>query len=123
MTQAGVRSLLLNYCLPGKIRARLTFVKELRRFRWVAIVEGISFLLLLFIAMPLKYFAGFPLAVRVVGMVHGVLFLAFVVTLFEAAVERSWSPRRWGFAFLSSLVPFGTYALDRSLKRELASVS
>jgi integral membrane protein len=98
-------------------------VNELRRFRWVALLEGFSFVLLVFIAMPLKYLAGFPIAVRVVGMVHGVLFLAFVGALFQVTLERGWPPRRWGVAFLSSLVPFGTFAFDRSLKREIASVT
>jgi integral membrane protein len=98
-------------------------VNELRRFRWVALLEGSSFVLLLFFAMPLKYWAGFPMAVRIVGMVHGVLFLAFVGALFQVTLERAWSPRRWALALLSSLVPFGTFAFDRSLKREIASVS
>jgi integral membrane protein len=98
-------------------------VNELRRFRWVALLEGLSFVLLLFIAMPLKYWAGYPIAVRVVGMAHGVLFLAFVGALFQVTLERRWSARRWGLAFLSSLVPFGTFAFDRSVKREIASAT
>jgi integral membrane protein len=104
-----------------KIRAKLAFVNELRRFRWVALLEGTSFVLLVFFAMPLKYWAGLAIAVRIVGMVHGLLFLAFVGALFQVAVERDWPPRRWGLAFLSSLVPFGTFAFDRSLKHEIAS--
>jgi integral membrane protein len=51
----------------------------LARFRTVAWIEGLSYVALLFIAMPLKYFADLPLAVRVVGMAHGVLFIAYVV--------------------------------------------
>ena len=98
-------------------------MNELRRFRWVALLEGSSFVLLLFFAMPLKYWAGIPIAVRIIGMVHGVLFLAFVGALFQVALERGWSPRRWGLALLSSLVPFGTFAFDRSLKREIAGVT
>ena len=77
---------------------------------------------LLFLAMPLKYWADLPIAVRIVGMAHGLLFVAFVGSLFEVALKRSWSPARWGLAFLSSLVPFGTFVFDRSLKRELAGV-
>ena len=94
-------------------------MEELKQFRWVAFLEGLSFVLLLFVAMPLKYWAGLPLAVRIVGMVHGLLFVLFIGALFRAAVEREWPARRWGLAFLSSLVPFGTFAFDRSLKREL----
>jgi integral membrane protein len=95
-------------------------MEELKQFRWVAFLEGLSFVLLLFVAMPLKYWAGLPLAVRVVGMVHGLLFVLFIGALFRAAVEREWPARRWGLAFLSSLIPFGTFAFDRSIKRELA---
>jgi integral membrane protein len=98
-------------------------MKELKEFRWVAFTEGLSFVLLLFVAMPLKYWAGIPLAVRVVGMVHGLLFLAFLWTLFRVALERSWPSKRWLTAFVSSLVPFGTFVFDRSLKRELESAA
>ncbi len=94
---------------------------ELRQFRWVAFLEGLSFVLLLFVAMPLKYWAGMPLAVRIVGGVHGLLFVLFVITLFRVALERDWPPKRWILAFVSSLVPFGTFAFDRSLQRELAT--
>jgi integral membrane protein len=97
-------------------------VSELRRFRLVAFSEGISFVVLLFLAMPLKYWAGLPIAVRIVGMLHGVLFLAFVAALFDVATKRGWSYQRWGLAFLSSLLPFGTFWFDRSLRREIAGV-
>lgn len=96
-------------------------MNELRQFRWVAFLEGLSFVLLLFVAMPLKYWANLPLAVRVVGSVHGLLFVVFLAALFRAALERNWPPRRWVLALFSSLVPFGTFAFDRSLRRELAA--
>lgn len=96
-------------------------MNELRQYRWVAFLEGLSFVLLLFVAMPLKYWADLPIAVRIVGGIHGLLFLLLLGALFRAAVERDWPARRWGLAFLSSLVPFGTFAFDRSLKRELAA--
>jgi integral membrane protein len=92
---------------------------ELKQFRWVAFSEGLSFVVLLFVAMPLKYWAGLPLAVRVVGSLHGLLFVAFLWALFRVAVERGWPMKRWLVAFLSSLIPFGTFVFDRSLKREL----
>ncbi len=92
---------------------------ELKQFRWVAFVEGLSFVLLLFVAMPLKYWAGLPLAVRIVGSLHGLLFVAFLWTLFRVTVEREWSAKRWMTALVSSIVPFGTFLFDRSLKREL----
>jgi integral membrane protein len=96
---------------------------ELKQFRWVALCEGLSFVVLLFVAMPLKYWAGLPLAVRIVGSLHGLLFVAFLGALFRAALERGWPVRRWSLALLSSLVPFGTFAFDRSLRRELAEAA
>jgi integral membrane protein len=95
-------------------------MEELKQFRWVALFEGFSFVVLLFVAMPLKYWAGLPLAVRVVGLVHGLLFVLFVGALLRVAVEREWPARRWGLALLSSLIPFGTFVFDRSLQRETA---
>jgi integral membrane protein len=90
----------------------------LGRFRAVAFLEGLSFVLLLFIAMPLKYLAGMPLGVRVVGMAHGVLFILYLVCLVEAAVVLRWSLVRVVAAFGASLVPFGTFVLDRRLRQE-----
>jgi integral membrane protein len=81
-------------------------------------LEGASFLVLLFVAMPLKYFAGVPIAVRVVGSVHGLLFLLFLTALFRVASERSWPARRTLGAFAASLVPGGTFVLNRTLTRE-----
>ena len=94
----------------------------LRQLRLVAFLEGTSFLILLFIAMPLKYLAGLPLAVRIVGGVHGVLFLIFLAALYRAGSRHGWPLRRWVIAFVSSIVPFGTFVFDRSLRREIAEL-
>ena len=90
----------------------------LGRFRAVALLEGLSFVVLLFIAMPLKYMAGIPLAVRVVGLAHGVLFMLYLPSLLEVAVAHRWSFLRVVAAFGASLVPFGTFVLDARLRRE-----
>ena len=88
------------------------------RFRAVAIIEGVSYLLLLGVAMPLKYFAGFPEAVLAVGWAHGVLFVLYLVSLGEVSLARRWRPVRILGAFVASLVPFGTFVLDAQLRRE-----
>jgi integral membrane protein len=88
------------------------------RLRVVGLVEGISFLVLLGIAMPLKYAAGMPMAVRVVGSIHGGLFVLFVAALLHAAYARKWPLSRVAGAFIASLVPFGTFVLDARLRRE-----
>lgn len=93
---------------------------ELRQLRLVALSEGLSFLALLFVAMPLKYVWGLPLAVRIVGSLHGVLFLLFLLALFRAASAREWPLFRVLLAFVSSVVPFATFFFDRSLRREIA---
>ncbi|HEY1098914.1 MAG TPA: DUF3817 domain-containing protein [Myxococcota bacterium] len=87
------------------------------RLRLVAFVEGISYLVLLFIAMPLKYAAGIPQAVRVVGMAHGVLFVSFCFALLFVVVEGRLNLVRAALTFLSSLLPFGTFVVDKYLQR------
>jgi integral membrane protein len=82
------------------------------RFRIVAF----WYLLLLFVAMPLKYGFGLDVAVRIVGMAHGVLFLAYVATLALAA--RRLGARRTLIAFVMSLVPGGTFWLEARLRRD-----
>jgi integral membrane protein len=91
------------------------------QLRLAGIIEGISFLVLLFIAMPLKYGLDMPMAVRVVGSVHGLLFVGFALVLFLAHFERRWPLTRTGAVFAASVVPFGFVFIDRMLKRELAA--
>lgn len=86
------------------------------RFRLVALLEGISYLVLLGIAMPLKYWAGIPEVVKVVGWAHGALFVAYMVTLLAAAIQRHWGMGLISMAFIASLIPFGTFYLDRQIK-------
>jgi integral membrane protein len=93
------------------------FSTPLGRFRSVALLEGTSFLVLLGIAMPLKYFGGFPEAVKAVGMLHGVLFILFMLTLAHVAFVQRWSIIRILGAIIASLLPFGTFVLDARLKR------
>ncbi|WP_181956082.1 DUF3817 domain-containing protein [Dyadobacter psychrotolerans] len=91
---------------------------SLGRLRIVAVLEGISFLVLLGIAMPLKYMAGIPQAVRIVGMAHGVLFVLYVLLLLQVAIERSWSWKKSILAFIASFIPFGTFYADAKWFRE-----
>lgn len=88
------------------------------RFRLIGVIEGISYLVLLFIAMPLKYFAGIPDAVKYMGWVHGLLFVSFCIYLLRVWIKYKWSFSNSVFAFVTSLVPFGTFVLDKKLKRE-----
>ncbi|MFM2171358.1 MAG: hypothetical protein RI957_1587 [Verrucomicrobiota bacterium] len=85
------------------------------RVRLVGAVEGISFLLLLGVAMPLKYLAGMPKAVSLVGMAHGVLFVAFCLVLLLAWFGGNLSFRWAAIAFVATLLPFGPFVIDRKL--------
>lgn len=89
----------------------------IRRFRTVAIAEGISFLLLLFIAMPLKYLADMPLAVKYTGWAHGVLFIAYWIAAVPLFTKLKWDAERIVGLGLASVLPFGTFVLERKWLR------
>ena len=89
------------------------------RLRLIGLLEGSSFLILLGIAMPLKYLAGRPEAVRIVGSAHGALFLIFILALFHAASERDWPLKKIAAGFIASVLPFGTFVFDANLRREV----
>jgi len=80
-------------------------------------MDGISYLVLLGIAMPLKYLAGMPLAVRIVGMAHGILFIALCVFLLLALVQGKLSFKWCLIVFVCALVPFAPFFLDKKLKQ------
>ena len=82
------------------------------RLRLVAFLEGISFIILLFVAMPMKYLAGDPTLVKIVGGIHGFLFVLFGILLVMTWIDKRWSFKTVFLIFLSSLVPFGTFYID-----------
>ncbi|HEV7349981.1 DUF3817 domain-containing protein [Telluribacter sp.] len=85
---------------------------SLGRLRVVGFLEGVSYLVLLGIAMPLKYMAGMPEAVRVTGMAHGILFVMYVLLVAQVAYELGWSWKKITLALVASLLPFGTFYAD-----------
>jgi integral membrane protein len=87
-------------------------------FRKVAFAEGISFLVLLVIAMPLKYLAHLPQAVLIAGSIHGFLFVSFIILAYLVKEEYK---KGWGWiikAFLASVIPFGTFYMEKEWKKE-----
>ncbi|HUC94335.1 MAG TPA: DUF3817 domain-containing protein [Paenibacillus sp.] len=86
------------------------------RVRGVGLLEGASFLVLLLIAMPLKYGAGIDEAVFVVGMLHGVLFVLYLLVIAHAFFARRFSFGMSALAVAASIVPFGPFWLDRKLR-------
>ncbi len=87
-------------------------------YRKTALIEGISYLILLFIAMPMKYLFSFPELVKYFGWAHGVLFILFVILLFVCWIKYRWSILRVGSFFLGSLLPFVPFIFEKRLKKE-----
>ena len=87
-------------------------------FRKIAVAEGISYVLLLFIAMPLKYLADMPLAVKYTGWAHGLLFVLYIAFLAMAFVEYKWSFKKTAMFGVASLLPFAPFWVDKKLKEE-----
>jgi len=94
--------------------------KLLPIFRIVALLEGISYILLLFIATPLKYFADEPQYVRMLGMPHGLLFIAYVVMAVLMSKDMKWDGKTLRIILIASVIPFGTFYID---KKHLKSVN
>ncbi|MGH7788688.1 MAG: DUF3817 domain-containing protein [Candidatus Binatia bacterium] len=93
------------------------------KLRLAAILEGISFLVLLGIAMPLKYLQGIDAAVKVVGWAHGVLFIIFCVALLVAMRAARWSVVQAGTVFVAALIPFGPFLIDGRLRQAEAAAA
>ncbi|MEY8849009.1 DUF3817 domain-containing protein [Psychroserpens sp. XS_ASV72] len=83
-------------------------------FKIVAFLEGVSYILLLFVAVPIKYLAGDPQYVKWLGMPHGILFLAYIVLALMLASELKWPRRTLVIVLLASIIPFGTFYVDRT---------
>jgi integral membrane protein len=92
-------------------------MNRIKNLRIVGIAEGISYLVLLGIAMPLKYWFGFPLAVKYTGWAHGLLFILFILAVLLAIKPMKWNLFSVMIALAASLVPFGTFVLDKQLRR------
>jgi integral membrane protein len=86
---------------------------DIARFKVIAKLEGISFLLLLFIAMPLKYGMDMPLAVKYVGWAHGLLFVLYILLLIVVSVNHDWKIKKIFLAFVAALLPFGPFYFDK----------
>ncbi len=88
-------------------------MSEMKKFRLINKIEGYSYLVLVFVAMPLKYIFGYAIATKVFGMVHGVLFIAFVYQLVVAAKSVPFTKKETLLYFIASLIPFGSFYTDR----------
>lgn len=84
-------------------------------FRIVGFLEGISYILLMGVGMPLKYFNEDPSWIKALGMPHGVLFVAYIILAFLIKDEQKWSLKDFGVVCLASVIPFGTFWVDRKM--------
>ena len=83
--------------------------------RITALLEGLSFLILLGIAMPLKYMYDKPGMVKIVGMAHGVLFIAYILLVVIVKEKMNWNFKQTAIALIASVLPFGTFYADKKL--------
>ena len=88
---------------------------SVKNFSLINSIEGYSYLLLLFVAMPMKYMLGIAIATKIVGMIHGILFIAFIVLLVKAWEETKWSMKESIIFFIASLIPFGTFFTKKKI--------
>lgn len=82
-------------------------------FKIVALLEGISLLLLLFFAMPMKYIFELPIYVRTIGMAHGLLFIAYIILAIMNKIEAQWPIKKFLIICLASIIPFGTFYIEK----------
>ena len=87
-------------------------------FRYVAFLEGLSYILLLFIATPIKYIADDPQYVKMLGMPHGLLFMLYIILAFMLKQENTWFKDNFKMVLLASIIPFGTFYLDHKYLRK-----
>ena len=84
----------------------------IKTLRVISYLEGISYILLLFIAVPIKYYANDPSLVKLLGMPHGLLFVAFVILSLVNSKKYNWSFIKTIVVLISSIIPFGTFYID-----------
>ncbi|WP_309499176.1 DUF3817 domain-containing protein [Sulfurovum sp.] len=94
-------------------------MSELQKFRLINKIEGISFIILLFVTMPLKYLFDYPMPNKIIGMTHGVLVFAFLYQVIEAKKESGFSWKEVGLYTLLSLIPFGSFYTDKLLAKKM----
>lgn len=89
------------------------------RLRVIAFLEGCSLLLLVFIAMPIKYLLKIPEATQAIGLIHGILFVLFIVATIAISILQKWNMSRVLMVMASSVLPFGTFYIDRKILSKL----
>lgn len=103
-----------------QLQSKLGFMLSLFNiFRFVAFLEGLSYILLLFIATPIKYLANDPQYVKMLGMPHGLLFMLYIILAFMLKQENTWFKDNFKMVLLASIIPFGTFYLDHKYLKKI----
>ena len=89
-----------------------------KTFRIVSILEGVSYLLLLFIATPIKYILGNETFVKILGMPHGLLFICYIILAIMMKYELNWKSKTFIIVLAASIIPFGTFYIDKKYLRD-----
>jgi integral membrane protein len=95
------------------------FKSHIGRLRIIAFMEGCSLLALVFIAMPVKYLLGIPEATQAIGLIHGILFVIFIVATLSISILYKWNISRVLLVMASSVLPFGTFYVDKKILSKL----
>ena len=90
---------------------------QIGRLRILAFAEGVSFLLILFVSMPLKYIYGFTEPNKIIGLLHGILFIVYCAAVIMIKFDENWGYKKTFLALLASVIPFGTFLADWKLFR------
>ncbi|MEX2512388.1 MAG: DUF3817 domain-containing protein [Cyclobacteriaceae bacterium] len=90
----------------------------LKRFRFISLTEGVSMVVLVFLAMPLKWIFDLPDMVTYVGWIHGILFILYMLVLFPTSRKLKWTFQNTLFGLIASVLPFGPFLFDRKLKKQ-----
>jgi integral membrane protein len=99
-----------------------TFRSPIGKMRVVGFFEGLSFVALMGIGMPMKYMMGQPLVVKITGPIHGILFLWLCMVIARAVFEKGWPTKNGAIVFVAALLPFGPFLIDSWLKRQQGSL-
>lgn len=93
-------------------------INPLYRFRMLALIEGVSYLLILFVTMPMKYYMGIGILNKIVGWSHGILFVLYIILAFEILIRRRIDFWQFLRVIIASIIPFGTFFNEKMLKRQ-----
>lgn len=100
------------------------FNNKIGRLRFIAILEGISLLILIFISVPMKYIFDNPTGSKIMGPVHGALFLLFIFNTLSVGVEQNWKFKTTTWkVLLACIIPFGTFYIDNKILSKIQSAS